>query len=113
MEVDGVRRAVIVTASGRGATSTATTAMSCSSASPPPRAAGGRSAGSLTAPMPGVVHRVLVAVGDRVDAGQAVVVIEAMKMEHQIGAPATPGRVVEVAVAPGQQVDGGQPRCWS
>ena len=71
---------------------------------PEPLAAG--QAGSLTATMPGVVRRVLAAVGDRVDAGQPVVVIEAMKMEHQISAPHA-GRVTVVAVVPGQQVEAG------
>ena len=64
-------------------------------------------AGSLLAPMPGNVLRVLVAVGDTVAAGQPLVVVEAMKMEHQITAPAD-GTVEEVLVAPGEQVDTGQ-----
>ena len=45
-------------------------------------------AGSLVAPMPGNVLRVLVAAGDAVTAGQPLVVVEAMKMEHQVLAPA-------------------------
>ena len=49
-------------------------------------------AGSLVAPMPGRVLRVLVAPGDDVTAGQPLVVVEAMKMEHQVVAPAD-GRV--------------------
>ena len=44
-------------------------------------------AGGLEAPMPGVVRDVRVAVGDHVRAGQVLVVLEAMKMEHQIAAP--------------------------
>ncbi|MGH9272136.1 MAG: acetyl-CoA carboxylase biotin carboxyl carrier protein subunit, partial [Ilumatobacteraceae bacterium] len=64
-------------------------------------------AGSLVAPMPGVVRRVLVTPGDAVLAGQALVVVEAMKMEHQIQAPAD-GTVAEVFVAEGDQVDTGQ-----
>jgi propionyl-CoA carboxylase alpha chain len=64
-------------------------------------------AGSLVAPMPGTVRRVLVAVGDAVTAGQPLVTIEAMKMEHQIIAPAE-GAVDEVLVAVGDQVDTGQ-----
>jgi propionyl-CoA carboxylase alpha chain len=64
-------------------------------------------AGSLVAPMPGSIVRVHVAAGDRVTAGQALVALEAMKMEHQIIAP-TDGTVAEILVAPGHQVDTGQ-----
>ena len=64
-------------------------------------------AGSLVAPMPGAVRRVMVTPGDAVLAGQALVVVEAMKMEHQIQAPAD-GTVAEVLVAEGDQVDTGQ-----
>jgi acetyl/propionyl-CoA carboxylase alpha subunit len=67
----------------------------------------GRS-GSLVAPMPGSVVRILVVVGDRVVAGQPLVAIEAMKMEHQVVSP-TDGVVAEVLVAPGQHLDSGQP----
>ena len=63
-------------------------------------------AGSLTAPMPGAVVRVLVAVGDAVTAGQPMVVLEAMKMEHTVAAPVA-GNVTAVDVAAGQQVDAG------
>jgi propionyl-CoA carboxylase alpha chain len=65
-----------------------------------------REPGSLVAPMPGSVVRVEVAVGQRVGAGQPVMVLEAMKMEHQIVAPAD-GLVSEVRVAPGDQVHAG------
>jgi biotin carboxyl carrier protein len=63
--------------------------------------------GSLLAPMPGTVVRALVAVGDRVESGDTVVVLEAMKMEHSIRAP-HPGVVTEVDVEAGQVVDNGQ-----
>jgi acetyl/propionyl-CoA carboxylase alpha subunit len=63
-------------------------------------------AGSLVAPMPGTVVRVAAAVGDEVKAGDALVVLEAMKMEHGIKADAD-GTVASVSVAPGQQVDAG------
>jgi biotin carboxyl carrier protein len=62
--------------------------------------------GSLTAAMPGSVVRVLVAEGDVVAAGQPMVVLEAMKMEHTIAAPAA-GTVTSVAVAVGSQVETG------
>ncbi|GAA3540710.1 biotin carboxylase N-terminal domain-containing protein [Nonomuraea rosea] len=62
--------------------------------------------GSLLAPMPGSVLRVEVEAGDRVTKGQPVLVLEAMKMEHRIGAPAD-GVVSGVHVEKGQQVDAG------
>jgi propionyl-CoA carboxylase alpha chain len=62
--------------------------------------------GSLTAAMPGSVVRVLVDEGDVVAAGQPLVVLEAMKMEHTIAAPAA-GTVTSVAVAVGSQVETG------
>ncbi len=63
-------------------------------------------AGSLTSPMPGSVVRVVAVTGDTVSAGDALVVIEAMKMEHEISAPAD-GVVAEVLVTEGEQVDTG------
>jgi propionyl-CoA carboxylase alpha chain len=56
--------------------------------------------------MPGNVVRIEADRGDRVRAGQPVVVLEAMKMEHQIVAPAA-GRLAEVRVAAGDQVQAG------
>ncbi|HET6817980.1 MAG TPA: biotin carboxylase N-terminal domain-containing protein [Mycobacteriales bacterium] len=64
------------------------------------------SAGSLVAPMPGSVVRVLVEAGAAVEAGQPLVVLEAMKMEHTVAAPAA-GGVAEVRVQAGQQVEAG------
>ena len=60
--------------------------------------------GGLAAPMPGSVLEVRVAAGDTVSAGQVVIVLEAMKMEHQITAP-TNGQIDEVRVVVGQQVE--------
>ncbi|WP_318656194.1 biotin/lipoyl-containing protein, partial [Streptomyces resistomycificus] len=60
-------------------------------------------ADSLTAPMPGTVTVVKVAVGDEVAAGQSLLVVEAMKMEHVISAPHA-GTVAELDVAPGSTV---------
>ncbi len=63
-------------------------------------------AGSLLAPMPGTVVRLAAAVGDEVAAGQPLLWLEAMKMEHLIAAPAA-GIVAELPVAAGQQVEVG------
>ena len=70
------------------------------------RAAGGAHDGGLEAPMPGVVTKVMVVVGDEVTKGQPLVALEAMKMEHLVRAP-RPGRVKVVAASPGQMVQSG------
>ncbi|MFV1357034.1 acetyl/propionyl-CoA carboxylase subunit alpha [Mycolicibacterium fortuitum] len=62
--------------------------------------------GSLLAPMPGSVIRVGAAVGDTVTAGQPLIWLEAMKMEHTIAAPED-GVLAELNVAAGQQVEVG------
>ncbi|BCI55035.1 acetyl/propionyl-CoA carboxylase subuit alpha [Mycolicibacterium litorale] len=62
--------------------------------------------GSLIAPMPGAVVRVGAAVGDTVTAGQPLVWLEAMKMEHTLTAPGD-GVLAELTVTAGQQVDVG------
>ena len=59
--------------------------------------------GRLTAPMPGKVVSFAVKAGDRITKGQALAVMEAMKMEHSIAAPAD-GVVAELLYAPGDQV---------
>ena len=62
--------------------------------------------GRLTAPMPGKVVSFAVKAGDRVKRGQALAVLDAMKMEHTIAAPAD-GVVAELLYAPGDQVGEG------
>ncbi len=62
--------------------------------------------GSLVAPMPGTVSRVAVAVGDRVQQGQPLLWLEAMKMQHTVAAPHD-GVVARLPVATGQQVEVG------
>ena len=75
------------------------------------RAAAGRQRGgganAVHAPMPGAIAAVLVAEGDTVDAGQTLVVLEAMKMEHLLPAPAA-GRVASVHCRPGATVEEGE-----
>jgi acetyl/propionyl-CoA carboxylase alpha subunit len=63
--------------------------------------------GSLLAPMPGLVVRVLAEAGAAVTAGQPLVVLEAMKMEHTVTAP-TGGVLAELRASAGEQVDAGQ-----
>ncbi|HLI13262.1 MAG TPA: acetyl-CoA carboxylase biotin carboxylase subunit [Alphaproteobacteria bacterium] len=63
-------------------------------------------AGTLAAPMPGKVIQVLVAAGTIVKRGTPLLVLEAMKMEHTITAPAD-GRVEKVNYGPGEQVNEG------
>lgn len=60
----------------------------------------------LKAPMPGLIVRVNVAAGDQIQAGQGLIVMEAMKMENELRATAA-GRVKRVAVNPGQAVEKG------
>jgi acetyl-CoA/propionyl-CoA carboxylase biotin carboxyl carrier protein len=69
-------------------------------------AAGGAGSGDVAVPMQGTIVKVLVSVGDTVEAGQAVVVLEAMKMENQIQAERG-GTVKAVKVAAGDTVGAG------
>ena len=64
------------------------------------------SGGVVKAPMPGLVVRVMVAVGEAVTAGQGLVVLEAMKMENELKAPAA-GVVQVVRATPGAAVEKG------
>jgi biotin carboxyl carrier protein len=81
-------------------------AMAATAAPPPrPAAAGGD---ALKAPMPGVILEVLAKVGDVVELGQDLAVLEAMKMQNAIRAPRA-GRIAQVWVAAGQQVGFGDP----
>jgi len=64
--------------------------------------------GNLSAPMPGKLLSFAVKVGDKVTPGQALAVMEAMKMEHTVAAPAA-GTVAELLFAPGDQVNEGLP----
>jgi biotin carboxyl carrier protein len=83
-----------------------------------PRAWRGRTHGALqlegrqqiAAPMPGKVVRVLVNVGDRVEAGQGLLVVEAMKMQNEIRSPKT-GIVERLLAKEGQPVNAGDVLC--
>ena len=69
-------------------------------------AASGSGAAGLTSPMPGTVVRVLVAEGDRVEEGQLLLILEAMKMEQPFAAPHA-GRVRSLPFGEGSLVPGG------
>ena len=69
-------------------------------------AGGSAGNGTITAPMQGTIVKVLVGVGDAVDAGEALLVLEAMKMENHINAE-TSGTVAEVRVGEGDTVGTG------
>jgi biotin carboxyl carrier protein len=73
-------------------------------------AGGAHEGGDVTikAPMPGLVVNIPVALGDAVQRGQTVAVLEAMKMENDLSAPRN-GTIKEIKVARGQAVNQGQP----
>lgn len=65
----------------------------------------------IVAPMPGKVVRLLVKAGDRVEAGQGLLVVEAMKMQNEIRSPKT-GVVERLQVKEGQPVNSGEILVW-
>jgi biotin carboxyl carrier protein len=84
-----------------------------------PRAWGGRRHGSveaegrqqIVAPMPGKVVRLLVKEGDHVEAGQGLLVVEAMKMQNEIRSPKS-GTVERILAKEGQPVNSGEILAW-
>ncbi len=72
------------------------------------RAAAGHEAGpaKILAPMPGKIIRLIAAEGDEVDAGQGLVVVEAMKMQNEIKTTKK-GKVTKIAVKEGSAVNAG------
>lgn len=65
----------------------------------------------IVAPMPGKIVRVLVQQGDRVEVGQGLLVVEAMKMQNEIRSPKS-GTVVRVHAKAGQPVNAGEVLAW-
>ena len=74
-----------------------------------PQEAKGRQ--ELLSPMPGKVIRVLVQAGEEVQAGQGVIVVEAMKMQNEIRSPKK-GKVERVLAKEGQNVNAGEILAW-
>jgi acetyl-CoA/propionyl-CoA/long-chain acyl-CoA carboxylase, biotin carboxylase, biotin carboxyl carrier protein len=111
VEVNGRRFGVTVWLPESQAAAVAAPGGGGAKTAPRPRRSGGPSAaaagsGHVAVPMQGTIVKVLVAVGDSVDAGQTVCVLEAMKMENNIAADKA-GTVKEVKVAAGQSVGSG------
>ena len=107
MQVDGVRR--VITVARSGAARYADSALGSTALVEQPRFPAAEveaAAGSLVAPMPGTVVRVDARIGDVVESGAVLVVLEAMKMEHVVRAPHD-GIVTDIAVALGQAVNQG------
>jgi len=109
LELDGVRSTVFVRHASDGGVETVSVDLMgwLTSYDVVPLGAGpghGGSSGGPTTPVPGTVTHVAVAVGDVVEAGAALVVLEAMKMEHTIRADED-GMVLELHVRVGQSVD--------
>lgn len=75
-------------------------------AAPAPAAAPPAGANNVTAPMPGNIVSVKVSVGQTVNAGDVLCVLEAMKMENEIMAPSA-GKVVAISAAAGSSVNTG------
>jgi len=67
---------------------------------------GGQSDGQIVAPMPGLIKQVNCKAGDKVEAGDSLIILEAMKMEHTLSAPRS-GTIAELLVSKNDQVDEG------
>jgi acetyl/propionyl-CoA carboxylase alpha subunit len=107
LQVDGVRRQVSVDRDGPVRYADSVLGASTLTELPRfPEADAQAAAGSLAAPMPGTVIRVNARPGEAVRAGQVLVVLEAMKMEHAVRAPRD-GTLGELRVSAGQSVDQG------
>jgi len=105
--IDGrMRRAFVVRAGDRLLVSLDGRAHGFALGDEPRRGGAGTGVGAVVAPMPGKIVRVLVAPGDTVEAGQPLVVLEAMKMETTLRAEIG-GRVAAVAVVADAMVEGG------
>lgn len=116
--LDGQSFEVSVTASPDGKLKIKTAAQEFTAEVLDPRAWSGRHHGSveaegrqqILAPMPGKIVRVLVQPGDRVEAGQGLLVVEAMKMQNEIRSPKS-GTIERILASEGQTVNAGEILC--
>ena len=107
VEVDGKRYSVKLWLPETSGSSAAAPRKRAARPRPGASAAGGAAgSGTISAPMQGTIVKVMVAAGDAVEAGQSVLVLEAMKMENHINAE-TSGTVKEIRVAEGDTVGTG------
>ena len=86
--------------------STAAAPVAAAPAAPAPATAPVADGTKVTAPMPGTILDIKVAVGDTVKSGQAICVLEAMKMENDVNAPCD-GKVLSVNTTKGSAVETG------
>ncbi|MDD3401585.1 MAG: biotin/lipoyl-binding protein [Eubacteriales bacterium] len=111
IEVEEMDKAQVAAPSAAPAPKAAPTPAAAPVAAPAAAPAAAKGAGqSVNSPMPGNILSVAVNVGDAVKAGQVLMMLEAMKMENEILAPAD-GVVTGVAVVKGATVSAGQLLC--
>lgn len=101
--VDGQRFEVLPESNGNGSKPEVKPEAQFVQVAHPPQADSNLSTNELTAPLPGSVIEVFVKPGDEIEAGQVVVIIEAMKMKNSIRSIRA-GKIAEVLVAAGQTV---------
>jgi len=105
-EVDGRRYQVTLWVPDTGDTVPASGLARASNSRKPKSASSGAGSGTVSVPMQGTVVKMLVAVGDTVEVGQTICVLEAMKMENNVNAEKA-GTVTEVRVSAGDPVGPG------
>ncbi|MCK5759075.1 MAG: biotin/lipoyl-binding protein, partial [Clostridiales bacterium] len=103
VEVEQIGGDPVVAAAPKAAPTVATAPATKAS----PKAQGTEGSVKISAPMPGTILGVKVAVGDTVEKGQTLLILEAMKMENEIAAPEA-GTVSSINVETGASVESGQ-----